>query len=69
MHAIAHDSISTSRLPHRFHFKNNCGLVPFLELVELLSRRLCNIEITLLRVSHAIITAPGGWLALRETQL
>ena len=45
---IAHNSISASRISHRFHFKDNCGLIPFLELIKLLSRRLCNIEIALL---------------------
>ena len=67
--AIANYSISASRISHRFHFKNNCGLISFLKFVKLLSRRLCNIEIALLRISHAAITISRRRLGLRETQL
>ena len=66
--AIAHYSISANCATHRFHFKNDCGLIPFLELVELLSRRLSNIEIALLRISHAVIPIPRRWLAMWEAQ-
>ena len=67
--AITHYSISASYVSHRFHFKNNCGLVPSLELIELLSRCLSNIEVALLRISHAVIAIPRRWLALWEAQL
>ena len=67
--AIAHNSISSSRVSHRFHFKNNCGLIPFLKLIELLSRSLSNVEIALLRLSSATMSIPRRRLGLRETQV